>query len=361
MVRVAGTDPGTSSLDVVVLEDGHVVAERRFDAGECGDPVRIVSYLESLAPLDVVAAPSGYGIPLKSAGDVTEADIDLMTLVRPDERGRDQGVVGFRRLLRSFATSKLPVVFLPGVVHLASVPAHRKINRVDLGTADKLCVAALALWQHAREQALRLQDCNLCVVELGSAFTAVLVIASGRLIDGFGGTSGPLGWSSGGAWDGEVAYLVGPLEKRDLFEGGVRSIDGTATADRPVEPDGSGVRLFRESLVKTVAAARAIGPFDDIVLSGRLLDETWLQERVMADLSRFGRVRRLAGLAGSKLKHAAQGAAIVADGVAGGACAELVNHLGIREASGSALDGLCYSGAAALRAAFGFGDSAGPA
>ena len=37
-------------------------------------------------------------------------------------------------------------------------------------------------------------------------------------------------------------------------------------------------------------------------------------------------------------KHAAQGAALVADGLAGGTAAPLVETLGVREASGTALD-----------------------
>ena len=33
-IRVAGTDPGTSSLDVIVLEDGQVVDQVRFSPQE---------------------------------------------------------------------------------------------------------------------------------------------------------------------------------------------------------------------------------------------------------------------------------------------------------------------------------------
>jgi predicted butyrate kinase (DUF1464 family) len=39
-------------------------------------------------------------------------------------------------------------------------------------------------------------------------------------------------------------------------------------------------------------------------------------------------------------KQAAQGAALLADGLAGGAAADLVNTLGVRDASGTALDHL---------------------
>src|SRR5262245_45152814 len=122
-VRVAGTDPGTSSLDVVVLDDGVVTDQGRFPAGELqADPSAPVRWLLERGPFDLIAGPSGYGLPLKRVGDCTPQDLALMTLVRPDERGPDdarrQGVLGFSALLQALCASSLPVVFLPGVIHL---------------------------------------------------------------------------------------------------------------------------------------------------------------------------------------------------------------------------------------------------
>jgi predicted butyrate kinase (DUF1464 family) len=62
----------------------------------------------------------------------------------------------------------------------------------------------------------------------------------------------------------------------------------------------------------------------------------------MTRLSRVvpgGSVEMLSGFA-SVAKHAAQGAALLADGLAGGGNAGLVEALGIREASGTVLDHL---------------------
>jgi predicted butyrate kinase (DUF1464 family) len=52
-------------------------------------------------------------------------------------------------------------------------------------------------------------------------------------------------------------------------------------------------------------------------------------------------------------KHAAQGAAIVADGLAGGSSAALVDRLGIREARGTVLDYLYVISAEHARARLG--------
>src|SRR5262249_48165007 len=161
---------------------------------------------------------------------------------------------GFSRVVRALRDAPLPVVFLPGVIHLPTVPSWRKINRIDLGTPDKLCVAVLALQRWAEQTGGDLGRCALGVVELGTAFSACVVRGGGQVVNGLGGTSGPVGWGSGGGWDGETAYLLSPLAKRDLFGGGVRSV--------PQREEG--LRLFRESLRQAVAGLQAVTPFADV-------------------------------------------------------------------------------------------------
>jgi predicted butyrate kinase (DUF1464 family) len=328
-VRVAGADPGTSSLDLVVLEDGALIDQQRFAPDDLrADPAGVVRWLEDRLPLDLIAGPSGYGVPLVAARDCTEEHRRLMALVRPDDTDPG-GIAGFSRLLESLCASSLPVIFLPGVVHLPSVPAHRKLNRIDLGTPDKLCVAALALALRGGTSA----DYRACVVELGSAFTACVVLSGGQIVDGVGGTSGPIGWGSGGAWDGELAYLLSPLSKRDLFTGGVGGLADAALARS----------ALCEGLLKAVAGLLAVTPCDEIVLSGALLrKQPEVAEAVTASLSRLLPVVRLESLPGAWVKHAAQGAAVLADGLAGGRWANVVERMRLREARGSVLDGIVH-------------------
>ena len=141
-----------------------------------------------------------------------------MSLVRPDQRGEPAGLIGFRSWVRALVQTGLPVVFLPGGFHLPTIPPHRKLNSVDLGTADKVAVAALALWFDAQAQG-GLDRSTFAVVEIGSAFSAIMVVQDGRLVDASAGTNGPIGLRSRGAWDGEVAYWRCPLSKQDLFRG----------------------------------------------------------------------------------------------------------------------------------------------
>jgi len=61
-----------------------------------------------------------------------------MALTRPDERGRDAGVLGFRSWVRAFLACGVPTGFLPGGAHLPTIPPHRKVNAIDLGPADQV-------------------------------------------------------------------------------------------------------------------------------------------------------------------------------------------------------------------------------
>jgi predicted butyrate kinase (DUF1464 family) len=334
-LRVAGTDPGTSSLDALVLEDGAVFDQCRFTPDELrADHAAPVRWLEERGPYALVAGPSGYGLPLVSSHQITAGQLQLMTLVRPEERGRAQGVAGFSSLVRALCASLLPVVFLPGVIHLPTVPVRRKLNRIDLGTPDKLSVAALGL--------ARWPGGSFCVVELGTAFTACVVIQAGQIVAGRGGTCGAVGWGSAGAWDGEAAYLLSPLTKADLFSGGAGGVG----------PETGGDWLC-ESLLETVAGLQALVPFEEIVLSGRQPEfDGELAARVSATLGQLGRTTRLQGLPGVWVKQAAQGAALLADGLAGGRYASLVEVLQLRGASGTVLDWLQQPRAGAIRALF---------
>jgi predicted butyrate kinase (DUF1464 family) len=324
MPRVVGTDPGTSSLDLALLVEGEIVEQARLDPGQGAG--RLVAILRDWAPIDLIAGPSGYGLPLVQGEEVDEARLGEMALVRPDERGSPVGIGAFVGWVRAVLDSGHPTVILPGGIHLATVPAHRKRNAIDLGTADKVAVAALALFQHALSEEVHPGDATFAVVEVGSAFTAALVVERGRLVDASAGTRGPIGVRSGGAWDGEVACWLSPLSKDDLFRGGL------------IDLGEEGPAAFRESLIKHVAGLKAVTPFDRIYLSGSRADYA---EGVLDEI---GEVVPLPSLPGAWVKHAAQGSALLADGLAGGRHAGLVESLDLRGASGTIWDGLRIRG-----------------
>jgi predicted butyrate kinase (DUF1464 family) len=333
MPRVVGIDAGTVSLDACGLVDGRLSLDRTWPTADAlADPDGFLAGLAGAGRPDLVVAPSGYGLPLRAARDVTEEDFRLAFLAGPDERG---GIGGLRRLARRLAASDLPVVFTPGVVHLDTVPAHRKVNRVDLGTADKVCAAALAIADQRRRTGKRLEDVSLILLELGGAFTAAVAVDQGQIVDGIGGTSGPIGWRAAGALDGEVAFLAGTADKALLFGGGAESIGEESPEGRAIA-----IAAYVEGAVKAVAQLLVSAPgTEEVLVSGRGAADSELLRRIHAGLSGISTVRHLEGFA-LVAKQGAQGAALVADGLAGGRHEALVQRLRIREAHGSVLDHL---------------------
>jgi predicted butyrate kinase (DUF1464 family) len=362
--RVIGIDPGTVSIDICGLDEGRVFLDQSLPTREAlADPKRFVALLESRGPVDLIAGPSGYGLPLRRAQDLTEADIRLAYLSTDGESG---GIGGLRRLARALAESELPVVFTPGVVHLPTVPAYRKVNRVDMGTADKVCSTVLAIRDQANRRGCSITDVSLILLELGGAFSAAVAVERGQIVDGLGGSSGPIGVRAAGALDGEVAYLAGSIAKGTLFEGGARSVaretdddvNWLATPDTPYAK--TAWFAFMEGAVKAIATLLVSAPSArEIVLSGRMS----AYDRVREDLA-----RRLATVAPqvtvhwlrgfkSVAKQGAQGSALVADGLCGGREAELVSVSGIQRASGTALDHLTLISAPFARLRLGILDA----
>jgi predicted butyrate kinase (DUF1464 family) len=350
MPRVAGVDPGTVSFDLCVLEDGAPVLERVFQTGPLShDSWPLLRALALHGPYDLVYGPSGYGLPLLAARDVGERELAEMVLVRPEETGDDVGLGGMRSLLRSFALSEMPVVFGPGVIHLPSVPRHRKYNRIDLGTADKVCVVAYAIVDQAARRAIALSETAMVLLEIGGAFTAALAIAGGQIVDGMGGSSGPLGARAAGALDGELAYLLGPALRKDtLFTGGALDPDGTLQISdlealwfSPEHAEGWTALL--EAAAKAVRALLVSVPAPhEIVISGRMAR---LPELRTALASALGDVAPVIALVPGRASTAAHGGALLADALAGGRHAALADVMRLREACGTALDYLRVAGA----------------
>ena len=356
MPRVLGIDPGTVSLDICGLDAGRVFLDETIPTKNAlADPSLILGRIDGASPLDLVVGPSGYGLPLTNARDLTESDIRLACLA---PRGEAAGIGGLSALMRALAASSAPVVMTPGVVHLTSVPAHRKINRVDMGTADKVCAVALAIHEQMRRRGGSAREVSFILLELGGAFTAAIAVEHGRIVDGLGGSSGPLGATASGALDAEVAFLAGRIGKRMIFSGGALAVAGTpdaraeAVAEVTTPARQKALEGYLESIVKAVASLTISAPAArSVVLSGRLARVPTIRGGLMSRLSRLlpgGTVDTLSGLA-TVSKHAAQGAAILADGLAGGSATELVETLGIREATGTVLDHLYVISPAAAR------------
>jgi predicted butyrate kinase (DUF1464 family) len=351
--RVAGVDPGTFSFDVCALEGGEVAFEHSFRTVDVGaDPALLVDALVDHGPFELVLGPAGYGLPLVAVEQVGERELALMLLVRDAEPPGPVGVGGMRSIVRALIAAGLPLVFGPGAIHLPTIPAHRKWNRIDLGTADKVASVALCIADQARRLGIDFAQSSFVMLELGGAFSAALAVDGGRIVDGLGGSSGPIGARACGALDAEVAYLLGAaLSKRTVFSGGALDPRGEldlsegldALRRAPLHRDGW--LALEEGAAKAALALTVSAPAPrEILVAGRLAGAPGMLEALGERLAGVAPVRMVAGL-GAQAKAAAQGAAVLADGLAGGRYAALVERLGVANASGSALDHLRVHGA----------------
>jgi predicted butyrate kinase (DUF1464 family) len=353
--RVAGVDPGTVSFDVCALDGGEVVLERSFRTVDVGaDPALLVTALVDHGPFDLVLGPGGYGLPLVHAEQVGERELALMLLLREDEPHGRVGVGGMHSIVRALIAAGLPVVFGPGAIHLPTVPAYRKWNRIDLGTADKVASVALCIADQARRLGVDFAESSFVMLELGGAFSAALAVDGGQIVDGLGGSAGPIGARACGALDAEAAYLLGAaLSKRTVFSGGALDPHGELDLSEGLEAlrrdprHRDGWLALEEGAAKTALALTISVPTPrEILVAGRLAEAPGMLEALGARLANVAPVRMAAGLG---MKAAAQGAAVLADGLAGGRYAALAERLGVRDASGSALDHLRIHGANRIR------------
>jgi predicted butyrate kinase (DUF1464 family) len=347
VTRVAGVDPGTVSFDVCVLDDGEAILERSFRTADVGaDPQLLVHALADVGPFELVLGPAGYGLPLVPVAEVGERELALMLLLREDEPHGHVGVGGMRSIVRALMASGLPLVFGPGAIHLPTIPAYRKWNRIDLGTADKVASVALCIADQAARLGVEFADTSFVMLELGGAFSAALAVDGGRIVDGLGGSAGPIGARACGALDAEAAYLLGAaLSKQTVFSGGALAgadLSAGLEALRRDPRHREGWLALEEGAAKAALALTASSPAPrEILVAGRLAPG--MVDALGARLAHVAPVRIAEGLA------AARGAAVLADGLAGGRYAGLVERLGVRDASGTALDHLRLHGADRIR------------
>jgi predicted butyrate kinase (DUF1464 family) len=354
--RVAGVDPGTVSIDVCALEGGEVLFEQSFRSADLAlDPAPLVDALLAHRPLDLVLGPAGYGLPLVPGDRVGDRELALIVLLRGDEAGARAGIGGMRAMIRALLGAGLPLMFGPGVIHLPTVPEHRKWNRIDLGTADKVCSAALCVVDQADRLGLAYEETSFILLELGGAFSAALAVDGGQIVDGLGGSSAPIGARSCGALDAEVAYLLGAaLSKETVFSGGALDPRGELDLSDP----GALARLradpgrrerwvaLEEGAVKAALALTVSVPAPrEILVAGRLAGAPGVLDALT---ERLAGVATVTGAVGPRARTAAHGAAVLADGLAGGRYAPLVERLRLREAGGTALDHLRMRGAESI-------------
>ncbi|KKL48509.1 hypothetical protein LCGC14_2324780, partial [marine sediment metagenome] len=223
-MKVLGIDPGSKSWDFYGLDNDNIILDTSIPSKELiQEPQKAINVIGSIENIDLMVAPSGFGLPLKDLKDLTEKDI-FFTLLKFDQKEKNK-LLGLGKVLRLIKARNIPGVIVPGVKHLPTVPRYRKINKIDMGTADKLCTAVVGIRDQIETYQIKPEESNFIMVEIGYGFTAVLAIENGQIIDGIGG-SNIMGFRACGSLDGELAYLIKNIHKENIYKGGVASIAG---------------------------------------------------------------------------------------------------------------------------------------
>lgn len=335
-MRVVGIDPGTGSFDFFGMDNDKIIIDTSVPVPEVAqDPKVLLETVRKVFPLDLIIGPSAYGLPVTPIARMEQAELDLMV---PDDKSIPL-YDGIRMVLRLMKQEKFPVCFTPGVIHLPTVPAWRKANKLDLGTADKVCCAALA----ARDQAERLNitadQTSFILVEIGFAFNACLAVQNGAIIDARGGTSGGPGFLTLGNMDSELAIRLGNFPGTTLFTGGAKDMSRNPDLTPEQLPDyPEAMNMLLESALKDVASLAAVMEKPkEIILTGRLTRIPKIAQALSEKLKRFAPART-AGRRAQNTKEAAEGAYIIGEGLLKGRYQPIVKALKISEASGTMFD-----------------------
>ncbi|MFX0042948.1 MAG: DUF1464 family protein [Candidatus Hodarchaeota archaeon] len=342
-----GVDPGSLSWDFFGLEDNRIILDTSLPTRELiQDPQKTINIIKSVENIDLMVSPSGFGLPLKKVGDLTEKDI-FFTLLKFNQKDKDK-LIGLGKVLRLIKAQNVPGIIVPGVKHLPTIPRYRKINKVDMGTADKLCTAVTGIRDQMERFDLAPSGTNFIMVEIGYGFTAVLAIENGQIIDGIGG-SNIMGFRACGSLDGELAYLIKNIKKKNIYKGGVAYISGysdlslkeiTLLAERD-EQTKTALKAYISSVKKAVYGISSSfskkEKILEVMLAGRGAELPYLRERMVRGLSDVAPVKIMKSYS-QIAKRAAQGAAFIANGILGGRFEPIINNLKIKEASGSILD-----------------------
>jgi predicted butyrate kinase (DUF1464 family) len=362
VLRVLGVDPGTKTFDVVVIEDGVVKAEKSIDTATIAkNPEVLIKAIEAFEA-DLIVAPSGYGVPLTRGDEVLDSrrfaiEILLLSTENDIRRGVEAGEVGIwvydalakvvEHLVKRFGSK---VLFLPSVILLPTVPAYRKLNKVDMGTVDKLAATFTAIHGYSQREGIDYSSVNIVVAELGFGYNAVIAVSKGKIVDGIGGTCASIGTLTAGSLDLEVVVRVERWDRWDVFHGGlfyyVNMFDMSELAkafEKGEEPLASAFKGFIEAVAKDIMRALVINPNAEVVMLTGRHSKIGLVKRLLQELLKDVEVLYVDPIKGAQIsKEAAQGYAAIGEGVVGGVFKDLVEHMEIEKACGTVADYLVH-------------------
>jgi len=357
-MRALGIDPGTRSFDLTLIDGKRVVWEDSIDTVTVAErPEALIEAIEKAGRVDIIAGPSGYGVPVTFNRDITDPykfALEVLLLTREEDLkiGIEHGELGIRvyeaitKVVVELRRRNLPVCYIPSCILLPTIPPHRKVNKLDMGTADKMAVTALGVFDQSVRYGLEYKETNFILVELGFGYNAAIAVDKGMIVDGLGGTLIQTGFLSIGFIDGEISVMGREWIRSDVFHGGVADICGVLSLEDALnryeqgeEPYALAIESMLEGVEKAVRSlTSSVRKPREIVLSGRHSRHPKFRRLVEERLERIAPVRSLGMLPGARIsKEAAQGYAMIGEGIYGGEFSDLIKHMQIIDARGTVL------------------------
>jgi predicted butyrate kinase (DUF1464 family) len=361
-MRVLGVDPGTKTFDIVVIEDGVAKVEKSIDTATIAkNPDILISAVDKLET-DYIVAPSGYGVPVTRGSEVLNPRrfaVELLLLSTEDDirRGVEAGEIGIwvydalskavEHLVKRYG---IKVLFLPSIILLPTVPTYRKLNKIDMGTVDKLAATFIAIHSYSNREGIDYDNVNIVVAELGFGYNAVIAVSKGKIVDGIGGTYASIGTLTAGSLDLEVVVRVSHWDRWDVFHGGIfyytNTFDMNALAkafENNEEPQASIFKGFVEAVAKDIMRALVASPRAEVVMLTGRHSRIELVKKLLQELLRDIEFIYTQPLRGALIsKEAAQGYAAIGKGISGGFFKDLVKHMEIEKACGTTADYLIH-------------------
>jgi predicted butyrate kinase (DUF1464 family) len=369
LVLAIGIDSGTKTMDIYGFndKDGSTIIDIAIPRDQITQSAKLV--VEKLrevqaqeGKIDAIVGPSGYGMQLKLAQQATDQEIAQATFMTESDVKRRLRIVGLRELMQLLrGADDLNTFFTQGVIHLTTVPKYRKANRIDMGTSDKVLSVVLAVKDQSERLNIPYDQTSFILVEVGFGYTSAMAVKDGQIVDAMAGTAGFPSFLGSGFFDSEVAYAIAnatnDFSKQMLFAGGVASfakVDTSKPLEEFVENTQNnpqfkeGLEMMLESVVKDVASLLPSTMPMEIILSGRFVRIPQFLSALNGKFGEFFKHTRVKininvlETHAKITKQAAEGAAIFANGLAGGKYGPLIDAMKLRLSEGSVFSNLYF-------------------
>ncbi len=356
MAKSLGIDPGTKSFDMVLIDKDRILWEKSVPTHKIArDPDILIKAIREIGDYDIITGPSGYGSPVLCNEDIVDPwtyalEILLLTPIKQMEKGlqkQDPGIMVYKALaesVRKLWIKNEPVCYIPSVILLDTVPLKYKLNKIDLGTADKMAATLLGIHYASKFSGKKYEDLNLLYVESGYGYNALVKVTNGQITEGYGGTIMEQGFLTAGPIDLEVVVMGGRWERTDVFHGGVATACNSIELEEAIKKTNSpyckaAVERMIDSITERITAITKLYNIDYIILSGRNMRINNFRNEIIRRIEKGKTILSNIKLEdNASTKEAAQGYAIVGEGLKEGYFKTLIEHTRIKHAKGTVMD-----------------------